>query len=158
MEGDEVISGVVSEVNLHEYFYAWKGGGTFMNGHPIRVSQADKLDDSLIATGFPYHDFDRLDPYLEVLKYLMRNSHGVRRLGSAAVDLAYVASGRYDGFYEYGLNSWDVAAGAILVKEAGGLVTDFSGSDKFVFGREIIACNQGISAEFLELIKQNFQE
>ncbi len=157
MEGDEVISGVVSEVNLHEYFYAWKQGGAFMNGHPIYVSTAEKLNDSLMATGFPYHDFDRLDPYLEVLKHLMQNSHGVRRLGSAAVDLAYVACGRYDGFYEYGLNSWDVAAGAILVKEAGGMVSDFSGSGKFVFGREIVACNQGINAEFLELIKQEFK-
>ncbi len=156
MQGDEVVSGVVSEVNLHEYFYAWKDGGTFMNGHPIRVSQTDKLNDSLMATGFPYHDFDRLDPYIEVLKYLMRNTHGVRRLGSAAVDLAYVSCGRYDGFYEYGLNSWDVAAGSILVKEAGGMVSDFSANDKFVFGREIVATNKGINEEFQEIIKRYF--
>jgi myo-inositol-1(or 4)-monophosphatase len=157
MKGGEVVSGVVSEINLHEYFYAWKDGGAFMNGHPINVSQTDKLNDSLMATGFPYHDFERLDPYIEVLKYLMRNTHGVRRLGSAAVDLAYVACGRYDGFYEYGLNSWDVAAGSILVKEAGGMVSDFSASDRFVFGREIVATNQGIGMEFLEIVKRNFQ-
>ena len=156
MKGDEVVSGVVSEVNLHEYFYAWKDGGAFMNGHPIQVSKADKLTDSLLATGFPYHDFDRLDQYIEVLKYLMRNSRGVRRLGSAAVDLAYVAAGRFDGFYEYGLNSWDVAAGVILVKEAGGNVCDFSGNGNFIFGREILATNPGVYNEFLELIKQNF--
>ena len=157
MQGDEVVSGVISEVNLHEYFYAWKDGGAFMNGHPIHVSQTEKLNDSLLATGFPYHDFDRLDPYIEVLKYLMRNSHGVRRLGSAAIDLAYVACGRFDGFYEYGLNSWDVAAGSILVREAGGMVSDFSANDKFVFGREILATNQNIGAEFLNIIKQKFQ-
>ncbi len=156
MKGDEVVSGVVSEVNLHEYFYAWKDGGAFMNGHPIQVSQANKLTDSLLATGFPYHDFDRLDQYIEVLKYLMRNSRGVRRLGSAAVDLAYVAAGRFDGFYEYGLNSWDVAAGVILVKEAGGNVCDFSGKDNFIFGNEILATNPGVYDEFLELIKHNF--
>lgn len=156
IKGHEVISGVISEVNLQEYFYAWKDGGAYMNNKPIQVSKTEKLSDSLLATGFPYHDFDRLDSYIEVLKYLMRNSRGVRRLGSAAVDLSYVAAGRFDGFYEYGLNSWDVSAGSILVKEAGGSVCDFSGSNNFVFGREILATTPGVYNEFLELIKQNF--
>ncbi|MCE7056362.1 inositol monophosphatase [Algoriphagus sp. AGSA1] len=153
MEYKEVILGVVYEVNLHECFYAMKGGGAFCNDTRIRVSSAQTLSASLIATGFPYYNFDLIDKYLAALKFLMRSSHGARRLGSAAVDLCYVASGRVEGFFEYNLNSYDVAAGTLIVEEAGGQVTDFSGGRDFVFGRQILATNRAIHEEILGELK-----
>lgn len=153
---NEIILGVIYEINLHECFYAWENGGAYLNGHPISVSDCAELKDSLLATGFPYHDYDRLDAYLALFKDLMKSTHGLRRLGSAAVDLAYTACGRFDGFYEYGLNSWDVAAGAIIVKEAGGIVNDFSGRDDFIFGKEIVASAPRFNQEFLKIIKRHF--
>jgi myo-inositol-1(or 4)-monophosphatase len=128
-----------------------------MNGKHIRVSETARLSDGLLATGFPYYDYDRLDPYMNFFRYLMKNSHGVRRLGSAAADLAYVACGRFDGFYEYGLNPWDVAAGTILVRNSGGKVSDFSGKDNFIFGKEIITMNGKIYEEFLGKFKEKFR-
>lgn len=157
MEREKVISGVVYEINLQECFYAWLNGGAYMNGHKITVSNTGKLKDSLFATGFPYHDYGRLKEYLQLFEYFMKNTHGLRRLGSAAVDLAYTACGRFDGFYEYGLNPWDVAAGAILVTEAGGQISDFSGKDDFIFGREVMASNFNIFEEFLEAVRSHFQ-
>lgn len=156
LDGNEVISGVVFEINLHECFYAWEKGGTYLNGHEVRVSGAATLESSLVATGFPYTDFSRLDAYNEVFTYLMKNAQGIRRLGSAAIDLAYVSCGRFDSFYEYGLNPWDVAAGSLLVQEAGGLVSDFSGGKDFLFGREIIASNALTQEEFLGVIRTRF--
>jgi myo-inositol-1(or 4)-monophosphatase len=158
MEHDKVISGVVYEANLQECFYAWLRGGAYLNGHRISVSGATRLKDSLFATGFPYHDYGRLNEYLQLFKYLMQHSHGLRRLGTAAVDLAYTACGRFDGFYEYGLSPWDVAGGAILVTEAGGKICDFSGTDDFIFGKEVMASNPGIFSEFLEVVKTHFPE
>jgi len=155
-ENNKIISGVIYEVNLNECFYAWTGGGAFLNGHEISTSQTKDISGSLIATGFPYSDFSRLDAYMEVFQHLMKNSHGIRRLGSAAVDMAYVACGRYDAFYEYGLSPWDIAAGTIIVSEAGGNVSDFSGQDQFIFGKEIIATNKLVFNEFLELVKSKF--
>lgn len=153
MEFKEVIIGVVYEVNLHECFYAMKGGGAFCNDTRIKVSKAPTLSSSLIATGFPYYNFDQIDRYLAALKALMQSSHGIRRFGSAAVDLCYVASGRLEGFFEYNLNSYDVAAGALIVEEAGGKVTDFSEGRDFVFGREILATNDNIHQEILGKLK-----
>ncbi len=155
-ENNKIISGVIYEVNLNECFYAWTGGGAFLNGHTISTSQTKDISGSLIATGFPYSDFSRLDAYMEVFQHLMKNSHGIRRLGSAAVDMAYVACGRYDAFYEYGLSSWDIAAGTIIVSEAGGNVSDFSGQDEYIFGKEMIATNKMVFNEFLELVKSKF--
>lgn len=158
MKGDELVVGIVHELNFDECFYAWKDGGAFMNDKPIRVTEINKLADSLLATGFPYSNYDRMKPYMEIFDYCMRNTHGLRRLGSAAADLAYVACGRFEGFYEYGLNSWDVAAGALLVKEAGGKVTDFKGGSNFIFGGEMIATNPHVADEFLKVVKQKFNE
>lgn len=155
-ENQEILCGVVNEINQHECFYAWKQGGAYLNGHEITVSQAAQVNESLVATGFPYTDFSRIEAYAEVFLHLMKNTHGIRRLGSAAVDLAYVACGRFDAFYEYGLNPWDVAGGAILVQEAGGIVTDFAGGNNYLFGKEMIASNPGVHQEFLELIKTRF--
>ena len=157
IDKNHILSGVIFEINQHECFYAWKGGGAYMNGHEIEVSAAGSLEESLVATGFPYTDFSRLEAYSDVFRHLMQNTHGLRRLGSAAVDLAYVGCGRFDAFYEYGLNSWDVAAGAILVEEAGGLVTDFSGGDNFLMGREILAANPAVHEPFLKLIREKFE-
>ncbi|WP_026956107.1 inositol monophosphatase family protein [Algoriphagus vanfongensis] len=149
IDEQDLVLGVVYEVNLDECFYASKGGGAFCNGKPIHVSKAPDLSASLIATGFPYYNFDLIDRYLATLKSLMQTTHGLRRFGSAAVDLAYVASGRAEGFFEYNLNSYDVAGGAIIVQEAGGTVTDFSGGKDFVFGRQIVATNGNIHHEIL---------
>ncbi|WP_296705220.1 inositol monophosphatase family protein [Algoriphagus sp.] len=150
MEYDEVVLGVVYEVNRHECFYARKGGGAFCNDTKIKVSAAPDLSASLIATGFPYYNFELIDKYLAALKSMMQKTHGLRRFGSAATDLCYVASGRIEGFFEYNLNSYDVAAGALIVQEAGGTVTDFSGGNNFIFGREIIASNGHIQNEFIQ--------
>ncbi|HSJ68668.1 MAG TPA: inositol monophosphatase family protein [Anditalea sp.] len=149
-ERGKLIIGVVYEINLDECFYAISGKGAYCNGKSISVSTAPKLADSLIATGFPYYDFDLISNYLETLRKLMQKSHGIRRLGSAAVDLAYVACGRVDAFFEYNLNSYDVAAGALIVLEAGGQVTDFDGGENFLFGRQILASNSMIHSELLE--------
>jgi len=156
VKNDELLLGVVYEVNLQECFYAWENGGAYLNGHKINVSACEHLQDSLLATGFPYHDYDRMDEYIELFKELMKSTHGIRRLGSAAVDLAYTACGRFDGFYEYGLNSWDVAAGALIVKEAGGLVSDFSGGKNYIYGSEMIASAPLFNKEFLKIIKRHF--
>lgn len=156
LQNDELILGVVHELNFDECFYAWKNGGAFLNGNKISVSQISQLSDSLIATGFPYHNYDNMIPYMKVFDWCMKNTHGLRRLGSAAADLAYVACGRFESFYEYGLNSWDVAGGAIIVMEAGGLVTDFSGGTNFIFGKELVASNPHVSNSMLEVIKTSF--
>jgi len=156
MEGSELILGVIYEINLKECFYAWKGSSSFLNGRKIEVSNTALVADSLFATGFPYYDYGRLDPYINFFRYLMEHSHGIRRLGSAAADLAYVACGRFDGFYEYGLSPWDVAAGALIVKNAGGRVSDFKGGIDFIFGREIIASNANVFDEFSAAFVKNF--
>jgi myo-inositol-1(or 4)-monophosphatase len=156
MHRDEVLLGVVYEINHDECFRAIKGGGAFLNGEPIKVSEAATLHESLLATGFPYYDYSRLQQYMELFTWCLRNSHGVRRLGSAAVDLAYVACGRFDGFFEYSLSPWDVAAGSLLVQEAGGRVTDFSGERNYIFGREITATNARISNELLAKVRNAF--
>ena len=153
---DELVLGVIYEPNLNECFYTWKGAPAYLNGKEIKVSTVKILDNALFATGFPYCDYDRLDNFIKFFVYLMKNSRGVRRLGSAAVDLAYVACGRYDGFYEYGLSPWDVAAGILLVQNAGGKVSDFSGGQNHLFGKEIVAVNSPISEVFIELIKEHF--
>ena len=139
MDGNELVSGVVYEINKDEMFHAFKNGGAFLNGEQIEVSKRAKLSESLLATGFPYYNFEQMESYLKILNEFMQTTHGLRRMGSAAVDLAYVACGRFEGFFEYNLNSWDVAAGCLIIKEAGGRVEDFQGGDNFIFGKEIIA-------------------
>ncbi len=153
---EQLILGVVYEINLEECFYAFQNGGAYLNGKRILVSEIKELKQSLLATGFPYSNYNRMKPYMEVFDHCMYNTHGLRRLGSAAVDLAYVACGRFEGFYEYGLNAWDVAAGAFIVSEAGGIVSDFSGGSNYVFGKEIIATNSTIFQEFLGVVKEKF--
>jgi len=151
---NEMVLGVVFEAGLNECFYAWKGGGAWLDGKQISVSDSTSVSDSLIATGFPYNNFTQMEQFMETMDYFMKNSHGVRRLGSAATDLVYVACGRYDAFYEYGLKPWDVAAGIIIIKEAGGKVCDFSGGEDFLFSGEIVTSTYGIFDEFGGVIKK----
>ena len=152
MDEKMVILGVVLEVSSNECFYAWKGSKAYLNDSEISVTKVSSVKDALVATGFPYYDYSRIKPYLESLDYLFVHSHGVRRLGSAAADLVYIACGRFEAFYEYSLNSWDVAAGALIVQQAGGKVTDFNGSDNYIFGKEIIATNNLIYPEFYQIV------
>lgn len=153
-QGEEMVLGVVYELWNKECFYAYKGGDSYLNGHPIHVSKAATMNDSLIATGFPYTDFGRMPQYMRYLEWTMRNTHGVRRLGSAAADLVYVACGRVDGFYEYGLKPYDVAAGAFIVMQAGGKVCDFEGGGNWLFGGEMVASNDLLFPEFRTSIKK----
>lgn len=150
MDYDEIIAGVVYEVAGNEIFKAWKNGGAWLNNRKISVSGATKLSDSLVATGFPYSNFEHLDTYMDCLTHFCKHSQGIRRLGSAAIDLAYVACGRFEAFYEYGLHPWDVAAGIILVREAGGRVSDFSGNEKNLNGDEIVAAAENVFSEVLK--------
>ena len=150
------VVGVVYEINRDECFYAVKGGGAYCNGQQIKVSTTSSLADSLIVSGYPARDFDQLPNYIAALNMLMPKTQGMRRLGSAATDLAYVACGRVSCFFESNINSYDVAAGALIVQEAGGKVTDFSGGDNWLFGREIIAAN-GVHAEVLQMVSSAWQ-
>jgi myo-inositol-1(or 4)-monophosphatase len=151
-----MILGVVYEVSRDECFYAIKGGGAFLNGQAIRVSSRKTLSESLIATGFPIYNFSRLDQYLEALNYFMRHTHGLRRIGAAAADLCYLACGRVDAFFEYNLNAWDVAAGGLIVTEAGGTVNDFSGGGNWLFGKEIACTNGLLKEEFNNVVTMHF--
>ncbi len=152
----QTVLGIVYEINHDECFYAFEGGGAFLDREPIQVSARQGLSEALLATGFPYYDYTLVRPYLTVLERFMRDSRGIRRFGSAAVDLAYVACGRFDGFFEYALNPWDVAAGAFLVRQAGGQVTDFRGGDDYLFGRQIIAAAPGVYREMQEPVGAAF--
>ncbi len=152
---DELLLGVVHELNQNEQFYAVKDKGAFCNGKPINVSAEAQLSRALVATGFPYHAFDKLPRYLEGLGEFFKKSHGLRRMGSAAVDLSYVACGRFDAFFEYNLHPWDVAAGTLIVREAGGKASTFSGGEDCVFGREMIA-GGAVHEEVRKLVAQIF--
>jgi myo-inositol-1(or 4)-monophosphatase len=151
-----LVLGVVYEINRDELFYAWEGSAAYLNGKSIKVSENDDLSKSLLATGFPYYDFDLMQKYLNTLHAFMKQSHGMRRMGSAAVDLAYVACGRFDGFFEYGLHAWDLAGGAFIVQQAGGKISDFSGGNNYIFGKEIIASSSKIYTPFQQVIADHF--
>lgn len=153
---EELLIGIVYEVNRSECFYAFKNGGAFLNGKSITVRNGIELKDSIIATGFPYYDFTNTDKYLAILKQVIMKSRGVRRFGSAALDLAYVSCGRFDSFYEITLNAWDVAAGIVLVQEAGGKIHDFKGGEDYLFGAEIVASSPDIHQDMLDIIKMEY--
>lgn len=157
LENSNLVVGVVYEVGMNECFYAWKGGGAYCNGKQIFVSTTKNVEKSLIAIGFPYNDYSIMDKFIQTMVFLMKNSHGLRRLGSAATDLAYVAAGRFEAFYEYGLKPWDVAAGAIIVQEAGGTVCDFSGNNNFLFGGELVSTNSLVHDELMGIISKGMK-
>jgi myo-inositol-1(or 4)-monophosphatase len=150
----DILLGVIYEINMDECFYAWKGGGAWKNGERIRVSDTSSLEDSLLATGFPYVGQDWHEKYIQLFSHLQLNSRGMRRPGSAATDIAYVACGRFDGFYEYGLSPWDVAAGKIIVEEAGGICSEFNEGHDPVFNKTFVCGNSDITPVLRSTIQQ----
>jgi len=150
---DEIISGVVYDPNNDELFVAEKGRGAFLNGKRIRVSEKSTLNQSLLVTGFPYNITENPDHAIEHFINFLMKAQAVRRMGSAAIDLAYVACGRFDGFWEVALNPWDMAAGAILVTESGGMMSDFSGNKFSIYQKQLLASNGLIHEEMLKVIK-----
>lgn len=155
---NDIILGIVYEINHDECFHAIENGKAYLNDQKINVSESVELSAGLIATGFPYNNFDKVDGYLSILKEVMQNSHGLRRIGSAAVDLAYVACGRFEGFFEYNLSAWDVAAGAFIVQQAGGTVSTFSNEKNYIFGREILAAAPKVHNELLKTINAKWKK
>jgi len=149
--------GLVKEVAKGEVFWAMEGEGAFLDGKKISISGLSDPSRSLIGTGFPYTSFGHIDKYLNLLKSLMQNTHGIRRPGAASYDLCCTACGRFDGFFESGLSPWDVAAGALIIKEAGGVVTDWKNEQDWLFGKTIIGGNKEIHEFLLNEINTNFK-
>jgi myo-inositol-1(or 4)-monophosphatase len=143
---------VVYDPGRNELFTATKGNGAYLNDKRIRVSKRAKLDEALIGTGFPYRSFEHIDAYLAIFKDMTRRAAGVRRPGAASLDLAYVACARLDGFWEFGLSPWDMAAGALLIAEAGGLVGDLAGDANYLTTGNIIAGTPKVFGQILQLI------
>ncbi|MGC9522617.1 MAG: inositol monophosphatase family protein [Anaerolineae bacterium] len=153
--GGDVKVGVVFDPLRDEMFAAWRGGGSTLNGVAIHVSVSQPLSEAFLATGFPYSRRVAAFNNARMLDHFLRRSQGVRRAGSAALDLAYLACGRFDGYWEPGLSPWDVAAGMLLVEEAGGQVTDFNGGrDRLHTGEEVVASNGLIHREMLVVLRQ----
>jgi myo-inositol-1(or 4)-monophosphatase len=150
----EIVLGVVYDPLREERFSAIKGKGALLNDTPINISRVAELDKALLATGFPYDHRENVDFYLKFFRTFMKKSQGIRRAGAAALDLCYVACGRLDGFWELKLHAWDTAAGSLIVREAGGAVTDFSGETFSIWGEETLASNGLIHQEMLEALKQ----
>ncbi len=148
----QITQAVVYDPTRNELFTATKGVGAFLNEKRIRVAKRDKLADSLIGTGFPYSDLSGLDEYLKMFKAMTEKTAGLRRPGSAALDLAYVAAGRLDGFFEKKLKPWDMAAGALLVSEAGGIISDFTGEGHHMTKGDVIAGSPKIFAQMLNVL------
>ncbi|MCC7136217.1 MAG: inositol monophosphatase [Nitrosomonas sp.] len=155
--------GVLSQAVIYdpvsdELFTASRGGGAFLNDHRIRVSKRIQLGESLIGTGFPFRDFTHMEAYLAMFKDLIPKAAGIRRPGSAALDLAYVAAGRYDGFWEAGLAPWDIAAGCLLILEAGGMVSDLEGNGQYLKSGQVVAGNPKIFAQLLQIFRPHLTE
>jgi myo-inositol-1(or 4)-monophosphatase len=157
MINKKLVLGVIYEISRDECFYATENLGARLNGSSIKVSDIQKVSESLLVTGFPYRLGDMLDDWMELFKHFLKNSHGVRRLGSAAIDLAYVACGRFEAFYEYGLSPWDVAAGVFIVEQAGGKTTDFKGEDNYIFGRQLVSTNGNIHEELMTALGEKLK-
>ena len=143
---------VVFDPNRNELFTATRGVGAYLNDRRIRVSKTDHLEDALIGTGFPFREVGQIDGYLRMFKTMTQSCSGIRRPGAAALDLAWVAAGRLDGFWEIGLSPWDMAAGALLVREAGGLVGDLAGEERFLESGRVVASNGKIFAAILKAL------
>ncbi len=156
-DGMNPILGVIYEINMDECFYAWKDGGAWLNGEKISVSVTQELKRSLIGTGFPYVEAGLFDKYVALFGELQKLTRGIRRPGSAATDMAWTAAGRFDAFYEYGLAPWDVAAGKILVEEAGGLCTDFSNQNDPIGTKELVCGTSAIHAALLPVIQKHLK-
>lgn len=154
--GGMLVAGVVYSVEQDEMFWAWKGGGAWLNGQLIRVTGQSDVNAAVVATGFPYASRDLLPKLTAIFEYFLHYAQGIRRLGSAAIDLAYVACGRFDVYYETTLNPWDIAGGILLVEEAGGIVTDFNGGREMLHNGQVIAAAPGIHQAVEEHISRIF--
>lgn len=149
----QVTQAVVFDPNRNELFTASKGAGAFLNDRRIRVSKRTKLQEALVGTGFPYRSFDHVDAYLAIFRELTQSCAGIRRPGAAALDLAWVGCGRLDGFWEFGLSPWDMAAGTLIISEAGGLVTDLAGEPAYLDSGNVIAGNPKVFVQLLQLVQ-----
>ena len=152
---EEIMVGVVYDPLLDEGFSSQKGGGAFLNQKPIKVSETRRLISSLVATGFSYDIITQDDNSLIYFNHMVKHAQGIRRNGSAALELCYVASGRLDGFWEHKLSPWDMAAGSLMVTEAGGRVTTFTGNLFSIYGDEILTTNGNIHEEMIQIFRQN---
>ena len=157
-KGDRIEAGVVYDPIRQELFSAARGEGAFVDQRRIRVSETKKLETALIGTGFPFKKKQHINPYLTTFKSIFSEVSGIRRAGAAALDLAYVASGRLDGFWEASLAEWDMAAGVLLIQEAGGMVTDFQGGDNYLFAGNIIAGTPKIQRALQDIITNSLKE
>ncbi len=144
---------MVYDPTRNDLFYASKGRGAFLNDRRLRVSKRIRLAESLIGTGFPFRKGDNFHRYVQMFEQVMQHCAGVRRPGAAALDLCYVAAGWYDGFFETGLNPWDVAAGSLLITEAGGLIGNFTGEADFLYQREAVAGTPKVYGQLVQLLK-----
>lgn len=149
---------VIYDPTRNELYTATRGRGAYLNDRRLRVSKQTRLEDALIGTGFPYSDFSFMEAYMKMFMELMPKTAGLRRPGAASLDLAYVAAGRYDGFWEAGLKQWDMAAGVLLIQESGGLVTDFDGGENYMATGNVIGGNPKIFSQLLQVIQPHMTE
>ncbi|HEY0857357.1 MAG TPA: inositol monophosphatase family protein [Albitalea sp.] len=148
----QVQQGVVYDPTRNDLFYASKGRGAFLNDKRLRVSKRTRMQESLVGTGFPFRKGDNFKRYVQMFEAVMQNCAGLRRPGAAALDLCYVAAGYYDGFFETGLNAWDVAAGSLMITEAGGLIGNFTGEADYLYQREVVAGNPKIYGQLVQIL------
>ena len=149
---DQVQQAVVYDPTRNDLFYASKGRGAFLNDKRLRVSKRTRMAESLIGTGFPFRKGDNFQRYVKMFEEVMQNCAGVRRPGAAALDLCYVAAGYYDGFFETGLNPWDIAAASLMITEAGGLIGNFTGESDFMYQREVLAGNPKVYGQMVSIL------
>ena len=157
-EKGEITQAVIYDPNRNDLFTATKGQGAYLNQRRMRVSNKSKLKESILGTGFPFRDFQHLPVYLKIFEEVVRGTSGIRRPGSAALDLAYVAAGWFDGFFEINLSKWDIAAGGLLVTEAGGIVSDFSEKDGWLESGNIVATNPKIYDPLIKIIQSHITD
>lgn len=155
VEGDELKTGVIFDPVHDELFWAEKGGGAFLNGRPIHVSAKKEMAYSMLASGFPWRSKAQIRPYLTCFRELFLEAAGIRRMGAAAIDLAYTACGRFDGFWEMKLHAWDIAAGILIIEEAGGRATDFEGGRNFLQTGNVVAGNIHVHPQILKVVRSH---
>ena len=153
---NEIIEAVIADPVKNEIFTATRGVGAFLNGRRIRVSKRTSMAESLVGAGFPFRKTDDVQAYMKVFSQLAKTTSGIRRAGAASLDLAYVAAGRLDAFWEPNLKAWDIAAGSLLVLEAGGLVTDFKGESDYLTTGQIVAGTPKVFGQLLAVVNKNY--